>query len=178
MGFSRGAQAALYSSLKRFQAMHMQTDGLEFAVYIAFYPPCNTRYLSDKGVAQKPTRIFHGSADNFNAIAPCRSYVELLRESGKDFRLIEYSGAHHVFDWSVIKASLKLPQAETTRRCQLMEISGGRIINSQPKRVFDCSDPCVERGVKLMYDEKAHSKAQRAIRTLLTASFLRWASAL
>lgn len=39
MGFSRGAQAALYSSLKRFQAMHMQTAGLEFAAYIALYPP-------------------------------------------------------------------------------------------------------------------------------------------
>jgi dienelactone hydrolase len=68
VGFSRGGQAALYSSLKRFQEMHGPTNGSEFAAYITFYPACNVAYLNDIDVSDKPIRIFHGSVDNFNLI--------------------------------------------------------------------------------------------------------------
>ena len=46
MGFSRGGQAALYASLKRFNRM-WNTTGVEFAAYIPFYPDCMTTFLSD-----------------------------------------------------------------------------------------------------------------------------------
>ncbi len=44
MGFSRGGQSVLYASLKRFQRMHGPA-GLEFAAYVAFYPPAS-RHIS------------------------------------------------------------------------------------------------------------------------------------
>ena len=135
MGFSRGGQAVLYASLKRFQRMHGPT-GAAFAAYIPFYPECSTTYLDDDDVVDKPIRIFHGSADDYNPAAPCRSYVERLLKAGNDVQLAEYAGAQHVFDWAMLKTPMKLAQAQTTRRCQLEETANGRIINSETKQTF------------------------------------------
>ncbi len=41
MGFSREGQAALYASLKRFDAM-WNKSGIDFAAYVPFYPDCMT----------------------------------------------------------------------------------------------------------------------------------------
>src|SRR5690348_2557227 len=56
MGFSRGGQAALYASLKRFHRM-WNKSGVEFAAYIPFYPDCVTTFVSDTDVADRPIRI-------------------------------------------------------------------------------------------------------------------------
>lgn len=61
MGFSRGGQAALYSSMKRLQQMY-GPNNVQFAAYIVFYPECVTTYKSDDEVADRPIRIYHGSA--------------------------------------------------------------------------------------------------------------------
>jgi dienelactone hydrolase len=53
MGFSRGGQAALYASLKRFNKM-WNRSGVDFAAYIPFYPDCATTYMSDTDVADRP----------------------------------------------------------------------------------------------------------------------------
>src|SRR3954451_7951944 len=44
MGFSRGGQAALYASLKRFHRM-WNKSGVEFAAYVPFYPDCATTFI-------------------------------------------------------------------------------------------------------------------------------------
>lgn len=167
MGFSRGAQSVLYASMKRFQRMHGPGTGLEFAAYIAFYPACNTAYREDDAVAAKPIRVFHGSADDFNPVAPCRAYVERLRKAGHDAELVEYAGAHHVFDWPALNPPLKLARAQTTRRCRLEEAPDGRVINSDTKRPFDYSDPCVEYGTTVAYHARAHAQAQQAVKEFL-----------
>jgi dienelactone hydrolase len=78
MGFSRGGQAALYATLKRFQKM-WNPSGIDAAAYIALYPPCITTYIDDTQVSDHPIRIFHGISDDWVEIAPCRAYFERLR---------------------------------------------------------------------------------------------------
>ena len=68
MGFSRGGQAALYASLKRFHRM-WNKSGVEFAGYIPFYPDCSTTFVTDVEVADRPIRIFHGRPDDGNPVA-------------------------------------------------------------------------------------------------------------
>jgi dienelactone hydrolase len=102
MGFSRGGQAALYTSVERFQRMHGPTN-LEFAAYIPFYAVCNTTYRDDDDVSDRPIRLFHGTADDWVPVAPCRANVERLKAKGKDVQLTEYAGAYHFFDWKDLK---------------------------------------------------------------------------
>src|SRR5262249_15087776 len=169
MGFSRGGQAALYASLKRFQRTYGQ-PGQEFAAYVPFYPQCGTTLRDEVNVADKPIRIFHGTADDYVPVAPCRAYVERLKAKGKDVQLTEYSGAGHVFDGRAYKTPVKLDKAQTLRNCQLAEADDGVIINSKTKQPFTYSDPCVEFGPTIAYDEKASTEARKAIKDFLTAT--------
>jgi dienelactone hydrolase len=169
MGFSRGGQAALYASVKRFQQMHGPSN-LEFAAYIPFYPDCITKFKSDDEVADRPIRIFHGTADDWNPVGPCRAYVEQLKAKGKDVQLTEYAGAVHVFDWQALKKPVRLGKAQTVRQCVLAEAQDGKIINAKTKQPFTYADACVERGVTIAYDEKASTEARTAIREFVTAT--------
>jgi dienelactone hydrolase len=80
MGFSRGGQATLYASLKRFQKM-WNPSGIDPAVYIALYAPCITTYINDTRVTDHPIRIFHGRSDDWVEVTPCRAYFERLRRT-------------------------------------------------------------------------------------------------
>ena len=166
MGFSRGAAAAHYSAVKRFWAMHGPGGGLEFAGYIALYPTCNIEFVGGLDVVDKPIRIYHGVADDYAPIAPCRAYVDRLKAAGKNISLTEYPDAQHVFDNPALKQPLKLPQAQTMRRCPpLEETPDGQIINSQTKQPFTwASDPCVERGTTVAYNPQAHADVVKAVK--------------
>jgi dienelactone hydrolase len=166
MGFSRGGQAALYSSMKRFQRMHL-SGSTSFAAYIVFYPDCRTVYRDDEGVANVPIRIFHGGADDYSPVDTCRVYVDRLRKAGKDVELKEYAGAQHAFDWSMLKTPVKLPQAQTTRRCRLEESVDGTIINGETKNVFTYSDSCVEFGPTIAHSPEAFAEAQKDLRAFV-----------
>jgi len=168
MGSSRGAQATLYASLVRFQRMHGPT-GAAFAAYIPFYPDCRTSFLTDSDVSNKPIRIFHGLADDYNPLDACRPYVERLRKAGKDIQLTEYADAHHVFDGRAFQKPVTLPKAQTTRRCRLEEVADGRIINSQTKQTFTYNDPCVEYGPTLAFNAQAYSEVQKALTEIMSA---------
>lgn len=163
MGFSRGGTGALYAALKRFQKVHGPADMNEFAGYIAFYPECTTRYNNDEDVADKPIRIFHGSADDYTSIIPCRAYIDRLRNKSKDAQLLEYAGAGHAFDRATLKVPKKLPQAQTTRNCSREESADGIILNSVTKQAFSMKDSCVERGTTLSYSAQATAEARKAI---------------
>ncbi len=170
MGFSKGGVTALYASLKRFQRM-WGTPGVEFAAYLPVYAPCNTKYLEDEDVSNRPIRLFHGVADNWVLIAPCQAYVERLRHSGRDVKLFAYPDATHIFDIFFLKAPLNLPQAKTGRRCQLEERSPGKIVNRDSGQPFTLDDPCVERGTTAAYNPQAAAQAMKDVREFLTAAF-------
>ena len=96
MGFSRGGQTTLYASLKRF---HQAWDPeVAFAAYIPLYASCNPTLIGDTDVSGVPIRMFHGAADDYVPVAPCRAYVERLRAAGNDARLTEFADAHHGYD--------------------------------------------------------------------------------
>jgi hypothetical protein len=65
---------------------------------------------------------------------------------------------------------MTLQQAQSTRNCQLKEAEDGQILNAKTKQPFTYSDPCVERGVTLTYDEKASTEAIKAVRKFVTTT--------
>ena len=170
MGSSRGGQAALYSSVRRFQRMYGPASGREFAAYIALYPSCDTVYRNDEEVSTNPIRIFHGSADDYVPVAQCRLYAERLKTKGSDVKHTEYADAHHVFDWKSLKVPLKADKAQTLRHCELAEKEDGRIFNVKSMQPFTYSDPCVERGVTIAYNEKASTEARLAIKEFIATT--------
>ncbi|MGH8059716.1 MAG: dienelactone hydrolase family protein [Candidatus Entotheonellia bacterium] len=102
MGFSRGGAAALYASHLRFRRIYGLAD-VEFTAYLAFYPACNTAYLPDEQVSDRPIRIFHG-ADDIASLAACRGYIDRLRSAGKDVQLQAVEAVK-----AVLTATFKLP---------------------------------------------------------------------
>jgi len=171
MGFSRGGQAALYSAMNRLYGTLGPANNLQFVAHIAFYPDCMTSYRADIEVSDKPIRILHGSADDYNPVAPCRAYVERLTKAHKDVKLIEYLDAYHVFDAPVFRTPVTVMAATTTRRCQLAEGDDNQIINRETQKPFTFGDECVEKGPTLAYNEAASSQARIFVRDFLTQVF-------
>ncbi len=171
MGFSRGGQSALYASVRRFQRMHAPPDA-SFAAYVALYPSCNMTFLQDGDVVDRPIRIFHGAADDWVPVAPCRGYVERLRKAGKDVKLTEFPGARHIFDWASLKNPLPLPKAQSARRCAVEEVALGKLVNAETRQPFTFEDPCVERGVTIAYDAQAAADTRAAVQELFASVLL------
>lgn len=171
LGGSRGGQIALYASLERFHRAYGQ-PGVAFTAYLVLYPPCNTTYINDTDVSDRPIRLFQGSADDYDPVAPCRAYVARLRAAGKDVQLTEYPDAHHAFDNPLYSTTpTPLSRAQTTRRCVLKEEPKGRIINAETGQPFTYADPCVERGVHVAYNPAAQAAALRSVKEFLRATF-------
>jgi dienelactone hydrolase len=171
MGFSKGAVAAVYASLERFHEVH-GPPGLAFAAHIGFYTPCNVAYRDDTHTTGKPIRLFHGIADDYVPIGPCRAYVERLRQAGVDVALAEYAGAQHAFDNFTLSPLREVPGGQTTRHCRLEEGENGAIRNTETGQPYDIrTDACVERGPHVGYDPSAHAASVAAVTAFLKATF-------
>jgi dienelactone hydrolase len=170
MGFSRGGQAALYASLKRFQKM-WNPSGIDPAAYIALYAPCITTYIDDTQVSDHPIRIFHGESDDWVEIAPCRAYFERLKPTAKDIRMTGFPGTWHAFDYpSLPSRPVVVPYAQTTH-CVLKEESVGTIINMATHKPFTYADDCLGRGAHVAYSAKATRATEEAVKILLARVF-------
>ncbi len=162
IGFSRGADSAVYSSLARFQAMHAASNGPRYAAHIGFYMTCNRTFTGDDRIS-KPARLLHGTADDFVPIEPCRAYVERLAKAGQDIKLIAYADAHHVFDAPAFKTPLKLPNAPKIANCVASEGANGTIVNHETKQPFAWSDACVGKGATVAYHEASAQQAEKYV---------------
>jgi len=170
MGFSRGGQAVLYATLKRFQKM-WNPSGIEPAAYIALYAPCITTYIGDTEVTDHPIRIFHGRSDDWVKIAPCRAYFKRLRATSKDVEMTEYRNTWHAFDYpSLPSKPVNIPYAQTTH-CVLKEEPVGTIINAATHKPFTYADDCLGRNAHVAYSAKATRATEEAIRSLLEKVF-------
>ena len=170
MGFSRGGQAVLYATLKRFQKM-WNPSGIDPAAYIALYAPCITTYIGDTEVTDHPIRIFHGRSDDWVKIAPCRAYFKRLRATSMDVEMTEYRNTWHAFDYpSLPSKPVNIPYAQTTH-CVLKEEPVGTIINAATHKPFTYADDCLGRNAHVAYSAKATRATEEAIRSLLEKVF-------
>ena len=85
MGFSRCGHVDALFQQKRFQ--QMWNPRAVFAAYIPLYAACTTTFIGDTDVSAAPIRQFHGAADDYAPVAPCRPYFERLRAAGRDVQL-------------------------------------------------------------------------------------------
>jgi dienelactone hydrolase len=170
MGFSKGAVPSLYASMNRFQSAYA-SEGATFAAYIGFYTPCNTALIDDEKVSAKPIRLYHGVADDWVPVGPCRDYVARLKKAGANIDLVEYPGATHAFDMQSIQGTMQLPQALTSRKCRFEEKQQGVIINSDTGQPATPNDPCIERGVTIAYNAEATDAARKDVIEFLSKLF-------
>lgn len=170
MGFSKGAVAAVYSSNRRFQKFYAP-EGVKFAIHVGLHTPCNTAYRDDDKTTGAPIRLFHGIADNWVVIGPCRDYIARLKAAGADASLTEYPDATHAYDALLLKEPRKFPNAQTLRNCLLKEGDNGAILNAKTGNPFTLGDPCVERGTQIAYNPAATEATATALKATLTATF-------
>jgi dienelactone hydrolase len=169
MGFSMGGLVAVYSSNERFWKAYGPPN-VQFAAHIDLYGNCGVAYHDDAKVTGKPIRLFHGTADDFELIAPCRAYVARLKQAGVDVTLTEFPGAHHGYDWFMFKEPYKLPQARTGKNCALAEGERGQLVDTTTGKPYDPNVSCNERGGTLLYDEAATVATTAAVKEFLTGT--------
>jgi len=169
MGFSKGGVVALYSSLLRFQR-DWAPAGLRFAAHLPFYPSCSIQLIDEEKVSA-PIRIFHGTADDYTPIGPCREYVERLSRAGVDVRIHEFAGAHHGFDVPSLPAALRLPLVQNGSACRIRETAPGVFVDDATGQPFSGREACVTRGATVGYDPRAHRAAIGMVKEFLTARF-------
>jgi dienelactone hydrolase len=168
MGFSLGGETALRTSQVRFQK-HFGKGTARFAAHLAFYPSgCTTRLAEEDIISGAPIRIFHGAADDWTLIGPCKAYIERLRQTGKDAMLIEYPDAHHAFD-NPETPLRKLPNLVTPRNCSFME-ENGRIVDAKTRGTIFGSNGW-SRGGSVGYNPDAHHRSIEDIKSFLKLVF-------
>src|SRR5258708_11284067 len=170
MGFSKGAVPSLYDSMNRFQNAYAR-EGASFAAYIGFYTPCNTALIDDEKVSAKPIRLYHGVADDWVPVGPCRDYVARLKKAGANIDLVEYPAATHAFDNQMIQGTMQLPQALTGRKCHFDEKQRGVVINNDTGQPATANDSCIERGATIAYNAEATAAARKDVVEFLTNLF-------
>ena len=171
MGFSRGGQAALYASLKRFYQL-WNKSGIEFAAYVPFYPDCATTFVGDTETADRPIRIFGGTVDDYNPIALCQTYAARLKAAGRDVQVTEYPNAPHSFDNPLgAQPAAKSAQSQSVRDCKVVEEPNGLLVNAASKEPFTYKDACVALGPHIGHDPEATRQAKQAVTQFVRTVF-------
>jgi len=170
MGFSRGGIVALVSALEPVRRMGAP-DGARFAAHIALYPVCNTRYLAGE-ITRAPILMLLGAADDQAPPAPCRRYAEWFRAKGAPTTVVEYPGAHHLFDGTgpeqfiaeaVGPASCDLEYHTDTRHTDTGAVLAGADVGAYLAT-------CSVRGVHVGGNAQARADAEQQVAAFLKAA--------
>lgn len=176
MGFSKGAQAALLSSLMIFNLPGEKT----FALTIAMYPPCNVARFRPKTTG-KPIRILVGARDAYNEPAPCYELEKELKAEGADVALTTIPNAKHGWDVPRNPPDWQNAKGENYSNCRFIETAPGRWIErtSQieiedkerpiPENRKKALSKCIRYGVSGGYNPEAATQSIRAIESELRA---------
>jgi dienelactone hydrolase len=140
MGFSRGAQAALYTAMTRFQRDFGPERG-QIAAHLPFYPACNVELVDAAAVGPAPIRIFHGGADDWTSGG---ALPRLMSSGWKRPATTRSSpnipGARHGFDNEFATELMVEGGAESSRNCRRIEVDG-RILNAETGAPFPTPTP-------------------------------------
>ena len=142
-----------------------------FAAHIPLYASCQAILIGDTDVSPVPIRQFHGAADDYVVVAPCRGYFERLRAAGRDVVLTEYPGAHHVRQSARQRDANGIKGAQTVRACKLKEEPLGTIINAETSQPFTYKDPCVQTDPHMGYNEAAANATRKAVKDFVRTVF-------
>jgi dienelactone hydrolase len=169
LGLSFGGRTALWVSHQRFQERYSSGNN-HFAAYLAFYPAsCYIQLADELEVSGEPIRIFHGTADDWTPIGPCKAYIERLRQAGIDAALYEYPDAHHSFD-SPETPNQTIFDALSPGNCTFVE-QDGQIIDLDTGLEPGIDSACVSRGVSIGYHAEAEQQAVADVKEFLTMVF-------
>lgn len=170
LGFSHGGWVTLWASQAQIERRFLRAN-VDFAAHAAFYPAaCNVRLLNETAMAPGPVRIFHGTADDWTPIGPCREWVARRKTAGRDVSLVAYDRAMHAFDVPLFSPPRRWTGIFNPGKCTLTE---------QPDRTFVADDgrpltgasPCVTRGATLGYDALAHTQSIADVKAFLDDAF-------
>ena len=172
MGFSRGGQVALYSSLEPLRR-GVIADGLGFAAHVALYPSCSIPYRA-RQVSRAPILMLLGGADDYTPAAACRDYADWFRSKGAPVQLITYDGANHDFD--IPEAPRFLQNLQSARDCKAeVDVESGSVRRldtgetlRDPTAISAYLRSCMQRGATMGGDPAALARAERDV-----AAFLR-----
>jgi dienelactone hydrolase len=173
MGFSQGGGVTLLARYTRFQRLWM-TAGRSFVAYLAFYPAtCNRRLIDESEVSSQPLRIFHGVADDWTPVGPCREYVERMRQGGKDVALFAYPSAHHGFDNRNSPPERSRPDVLNSKRCVFVEQPNGRfaVFHKESGTRVTPDSPCITHGATTGYHSQAYRQSIDDVKTFLESVF-------
>jgi dienelactone hydrolase len=172
LGFSHGGWVALWASQAQFETRFLRAN-VDFAAFAALYPAgCNARLLRETDMAPGRVRIFHGTADDWTPIGPCREWVARRQAAGRDVSLVAYDGAMHAFDVPFFAPPQRWPGVFNPGNCALAEQSNGGFLVSDGRPLSPAS-PCVTRGATLGYHPTAHKQSLLDVKTFLDESFQR-----
>ena len=167
MGFSKGAVASIFSASTRFKTLY--GSSAQFAAHLGLYTPCNTRYLGDTQLTGAPMRLFHGTTDDYVNVAPCRTYVQTLKQQGVDVSLTEFSDTEHGYDSPLAPKRLPVPTAQSTRNCYFTEKSVGELVNEKTGAAFSYNDACVAVGAHVGHNPDSTAQTVKAVIEFLKA---------
>lgn len=166
LGLSFGGRTALWANQTRVRELYGSEN--EFAAHLSFYPAsCYIRLTDEAEVGDAPMRIFHGTADDWLPIEPCRAYVDRMQAAGRDVEMFEYEGALHAFDDVSQGPTPALLLSPLSPRNCAFEERDGRIIDPDTGKVAGVGSPCVESGVTAGYDAASAAQAKSDVMSFL-----------
>jgi dienelactone hydrolase len=169
MGFSRGGRVVLWAAMKRFQDLWLPPD-CSFAGYLAFYPAILAELQGQAEIGDRPIRVFQGTADDWTVAEKAHDYVESLRKSGRDARILEYRDARHAFDNHELPPAQYLSYALNPKKCAFAETPSGRIIDQNTGERYSSGASCFGRGATVGYNAQAYRQAVKDVHDFLRSA--------
>lgn len=174
IGFSKGGQVALYTSLEPYRAAVIKDPKLKFAAHIALYPYCNDWQISEH-LTGAPVLMLLGGRDDYTPAKPCIEYSGWLRGKGAPIETVIYPRGGHQFDSS--RTPRYLANMVTGRNCHSIVDFDNFRVTLRPSgeditpRARNYFATCSTRGATIGGDPEARVKAPADVAAFLKKAF-------